>query len=102
MWLNCLCADFARLSHHQFLLVLTSPGPISCIVQRLMELDYRAAIENPSSLPAYQLTSGWFAMLDDGVGFSLVPWRPVIEKRLGQQVSAVAGSHHESCAPHES
>ena len=36
-----------------------------------------------------QLTSGRFAMLDDGVGFSLVPWRPVIEKRLGQHVSAV-------------
>lgn len=36
-----------------------------------------------------QLTSGRFAMLADGVGFSLVPWRPVIEQRLGQQVSAV-------------
>lgn len=36
-----------------------------------------------------QLTSGRFAMLDDGVGFSLVPWRPVVEQRLGQQVSAV-------------
>ena len=28
-------------------------------------------------------------MLDDGIGFSLVPWRPVIEQRLGQQISAV-------------
>ena len=36
-----------------------------------------------------QLTSGRFAMLDDGVGFSLVPWRPVIEHRLGQSLSAV-------------
>ncbi|MGB4926784.1 MAG: relaxase/mobilization nuclease and DUF3363 domain-containing protein [Giesbergeria sp.] len=36
-----------------------------------------------------QLASGRFAMLDDGVGFSLVPWRPVVEQRLGQQVSAV-------------
>jgi type IV secretory pathway VirD2 relaxase len=36
-----------------------------------------------------QLTSGRYAMLDDGVGFSLVPWRPVIEKRLGQHISAV-------------
>jgi type IV secretory pathway VirD2 relaxase len=35
------------------------------------------------------LASGRFAMLDDGMGFSLVPWRPVIEHRLGQQVSAV-------------
>jgi type IV secretory pathway VirD2 relaxase len=36
-----------------------------------------------------QLASGRFAMLDDGVGFSLVPWRPVVEQRLGQQVSAI-------------
>ncbi len=39
-----------------------------------------------------QLTSGRFALLDDGVGFSLVPWRPVIEKRLGQQLSALVDS----------
>lgn len=37
-----------------------------------------------------QLASGRFAILDDGLGFSLVPWRPVIERRLGQQVSAIA------------
>ncbi len=36
-----------------------------------------------------QFASGRFAMLDDGVGFSLVPWRPVIENRLGQNLSAV-------------
>ena len=35
------------------------------------------------------LASGRFAMLDDSVGFSLVPWRPVIESRLGQSVSAI-------------
>ena len=36
-----------------------------------------------------QLVSGRFAVLDDGTGFSLVPWRPVIEQRLGQTVTAV-------------
>ncbi len=36
-----------------------------------------------------QLASGRFVMLDDGMGFSLVPWRPVVEQRLGQQVSAI-------------
>lgn len=36
-----------------------------------------------------QLASGRFVMLDDGMGFSLVPWRPVLEQRLGQQVSAI-------------
>ncbi|EVT87813.1 type VI secretion protein [Pseudomonas aeruginosa VRFPA09] len=35
------------------------------------------------------LASGRYAMLDDGMGFSLVPWRPVIEQQLGRQVSAV-------------
>lgn len=35
------------------------------------------------------LASGRFAMIDNGVGFSLVPWRPVIEARLGQSVSAI-------------
>jgi type IV secretory pathway VirD2 relaxase len=35
-----------------------------------------------------QLASGRYAMLDDGLGFSLVPWRPVIEQRLGYAVSA--------------
>jgi hypothetical protein len=36
-----------------------------------------------------QLVSGRFAMLDDDMGFSLVPWKPVVEQRLGQQVSAI-------------
>jgi hypothetical protein len=34
------------------------------------------------------LASGRYAMLDDGMGFSLVPWRPVIEQRLGMPISA--------------
>ncbi len=34
------------------------------------------------------LASGRYAMLDDGMGFSLVPWKPVIEPRLGQQITA--------------
>jgi type IV secretory pathway VirD2 relaxase len=36
-----------------------------------------------------QLASGRFAMIDDGMGFSLVPWKPVIEQRLGQTLTAV-------------
>ena len=34
------------------------------------------------------LASGRYAMLDDGMGFSLVPWKPVIERRLGNQLAA--------------
>ena len=33
------------------------------------------------------LASGRFAMIDDGLGFQLVPWRPALDQRLGQQVS---------------
>ncbi|HBP5270519.1 TPA: DUF3363 domain-containing protein [Pseudomonas aeruginosa] len=35
------------------------------------------------------LASGRYAMLDDGMGFSLVPWRPVIEPRLGRIVEGI-------------
>ena len=34
------------------------------------------------------LASGRYAVLDDGKAFSLVPWKPVIEQRLGQQLAA--------------
>jgi hypothetical protein len=33
------------------------------------------------------LASGRFAMIDDGLGFQLVPWRPALEHRLGLHVS---------------
>ncbi|MGR9281405.1 relaxase/mobilization nuclease domain-containing protein [Rhizobium johnstonii] len=36
------------------------------------------------------LATGRFAMIDDGLGFSLVPWTPSIEKQLGKHVSGVA------------
>tara|TARA_R110000868_G_scaffold91039_1_gene252463 strand:+ start:80 stop:1819 length:1740 start_codon:yes stop_codon:yes gene_type:complete len=38
------------------------------------------------------LASGRFAMLDDGLGFQLVPWTPALEKHLGRHVSGVARS----------
>ena len=34
------------------------------------------------------LASGRYAMLDDGMGFSLVPWKSVIEPKLGQHIAA--------------
>ncbi|MCP3404771.1 VirD2 family relaxase/mobilization nuclease [Bradyrhizobium sp. CCGB01] len=36
------------------------------------------------------LATGRFAMIDDGLGFSLVPWTPSLEKQLGRRVSGVA------------
>lgn len=35
------------------------------------------------------LSSGRFAMIDDGLGFQLVPWRPALEQHLGRQVAGV-------------
>lgn len=34
------------------------------------------------------LASGRYAVLDDGKGFSLAPWKPIIEPRLGQRITA--------------
>jgi hypothetical protein len=33
------------------------------------------------------LASGRFAMIDNGLGFQLVPWSPALEKKLGQHVA---------------
>jgi hypothetical protein len=37
------------------------------------------------------LASGRFAMIDNGLGFQLVPWMPSLERELGRQVSGIAG-----------
>lgn len=50
----------------------------------------RSLVEGESVSGVYRrrvdLASGRFAMLDDGLGFQLVPWRPSLEARLGQPV----------------
>lgn len=38
----------------------------------------------------FALASGRFAMIDDGLGFQLVPWSPSIERQIGQHVSGVS------------
>jgi len=40
-------------------------------------------------LGSVQLGSGRFAMIGDGLDFSLVPWRPVIESEIGREVMGV-------------
>lgn len=37
---------------------------------------------------AVTLANERYAMLDNGMGFSLMPWTPVIEQRLGQHLIA--------------
>jgi hypothetical protein len=35
------------------------------------------------------LASGRFAMIEDGLGFRLVPWQPILENRIGQFMSGI-------------
>ena len=48
-----------------------------------------AAGEHVSGLYRQRMTlaSGRFAMIDDGMGFQLVPWRPALDRHLGQHVT---------------
>jgi len=54
-------------------------------------LDYRQGGEGDHVSGVYRqrvtLASGRFAMIDDGLGFQLVPWRPALEQHLGRQVT---------------
>ncbi len=56
-------------------------------------LPYRPAVDGERISGVYRrnvlLVSGRFAVLDDGLGFNLVPWKPVIEQRLGQRMTAI-------------
>ena len=56
-----------------------------------MGLPYRAAIERENITGTYRqrlsLASGRFAMIYDGLGFTLVPWTPSLERHLGKHVT---------------
>ncbi|MGH6821888.1 MAG: relaxase/mobilization nuclease domain-containing protein [Methylocella sp.] len=56
-------------------------------------LAYHPAVEGERVAGVYRervtLASGRFAMIDDGLGFQLVPWRPALEKELGREVRGV-------------
>ena len=81
-----------------------APGLINTLRQR--DLDAAAAkLSEKTGLPfqpsaegdhvsgvyrqRVNLASGRFAMIDDGMGFQLVPWRPALEKDLGREVRGV-------------
>lgn len=55
-------------------------------------LRHRAVVDGERIDGVYrrsvQLASGRYALIDDGSGFTLVPWRPVVEPHLGRSVSA--------------
>lgn len=67
-------------------------------------LTYRPSVEGEHVAGIYRrrvtLSSGRFAMIDDGLGFQLVPWRPALEQQIGRQVAGVktrAGGVDWSC-----
>lgn len=41
----------------------------------------------------FSLASGRFAVIDGGLGFSLVPWSPSLDKQLGNHISGVSRGH---------
>jgi hypothetical protein len=63
-------------------------------VARSAGLPYRPAGVGETVAGVYRqrvnLSSGRFAMIDDGLGFSLVPWSPSLERHLGRHVSGIA------------
>ena len=95
----------AKLAHRQGQRVVFARDLLENLRRR--ELEAAAArIESETGLP-YQtvsggehvagiyrqrvtLSSGRFAMIDNGLGFSLVPWSPSLEHQLGKQVSGIA------------
>ena len=56
-------------------------------------LAHRSSAEGEHVSGVYRqrvtLASGRFAMIDDGLGFQLVPWRPALEHQLGRQVGGI-------------
>ena len=56
-------------------------------------LSHRPSAEGEHVSGVYRrrvtLASGRFAMIDDGMGFQLVPWRPALEQQLGRHISGV-------------
>ena len=65
-------------------------------ISREQSLPYRQGRPNGDVSGIYreriQLASGRFAMIEDGLGFSLVPWSKQLDRHLGQYVSGTARS----------
>ena len=59
-------------------------------------LPARTAVEGEHVAGIYRqrvmLASGRFAMIDEGLSFSLVPWTPTLERHLGRQIAGVAAA----------
>jgi type IV secretory pathway VirD2 relaxase len=68
-------------------------GAVAAKINAETGLIYRPSAEGEVVAGMYRqrmmLSSGRFAMLDDGIGFQLVPWRPALEQQLGRHISGI-------------
>jgi type IV secretory pathway VirD2 relaxase len=68
-------------------------GATSATLANETGLPHRPSTEGERVSGVYRrrvtLSSGRFAMIDDGLGFQLVPWRPALDQQLGRQVGGV-------------
>ena len=85
-----------RLILMQDLLATLRAGELNRVAREIegqSGLAYRETMDGERISGIYKrslmLASGRFALLEDAEGFALVPWRPVIEPRLGQSISAL-------------
>lgn len=83
-----------RITFQRDLLKTLRERDLDATTKRLADetgLPVRKPGEGESVVGMYRqrldLASGRFAMIDDGMGFELVPWKPQLEKHLGQTVS---------------
>ncbi|KQU86402.1 hypothetical protein ASD00_31435 [Ensifer sp. Root31] len=64
-------------------------------------LPFRAAADGETVTGKFtgtlQLSSGKFAVVEQSHEFTLVPWRPVIDRQLGREVSGIVQSGSVSC-----
>jgi Protein of unknown function (DUF3363) len=93
-----------RLAKRQGQRVMFARDPLDTLLRRELEEAavrisesagqlYQPATEGGPVAGTYRqrldLASGRFAMIDDGLGFTLVPWPPSLERHLGRQISAI-------------
>jgi len=94
------------LAHRQAGVVRFIPGLLDRLRRRELDsvaarlasetgLSHRSAADGETVAGVVRrrlaLASGRFAMIDDGLGFSLVPWRAELGQQLGRQVTGVIG-----------
>ena len=92
-------ADVDRTQEQHGILPRPGSRPLEAIAARVAaetSLTYQPAsgCEHVAGIYRQRVTlaSGRFAMIDDGLGFSLVPWSPSLEHQFGKQVSGIAMS----------